>query len=518
MNRYSKNSKPFIYVAFPQSIKSDVLNVLETLNKDNIEFWYPDSFGKKEITRIEASFSVLAFVTDEYSKTDEFHNIIDTAIKFNKNILCVCLQDIEQTSWYKMQLGSQQSLRTDSLDNDFIDKLKGSFIFKDMKVTSIQKKLQRNRAIVFVSIPIIIAAVVFLTVVQPLMAEKRQTVAEYEQLTEKWGIKQDDLEQITELYIIGERHFNTQIHAEYSNNSKTEVEYWLDKEHNDSLKYGGTWSTGTLTSEDLQIVKYMPNLRKLSILGEQITDISPLFGSRITQLNLSCNPISSIEGIEQIPELRSLKLTDTDITDIEPLRGLKYLEYLQIDKTNVTNIDAVEDLTNLYWLNISDTKVTKITTLPKVNDSIGFSLSAYGCKLDDVSGLANISNYREVGIDNYSRRSEFDRKVGDALENSEVVRFYYSGCVSFEGLSKIKLSKYNDMSVRGMTNVGTLNGIEKIENLQCLRIFDYYNEDNVIDLSALLKSETLTVVVLPHSLENIANAQLNSAKFSIRYE
>ena len=510
MKRYSKNSKPFIYVAFPQNRRDEIFEVLEVLNKDKTEFWYPDSFDNSEIRRINASYNVLLFVDNAYAKSDEFRNVVDNAVNANKNILCVYLEKIEETPWLKMQLSSQQSLRTDSIDDGFIERIRTSFIFKDMKVTDVQKKQQRNKAFVLIAVPIVAIIAIFFIVINPLLAAEQTK----EDLINNWGLKENDLEQIYEIYLIGDRKFYSPVHAEYEP-GKNQVHFWYDAKHDGKLVDGGLWPTGTLTSKDLEIVKYMPNLRRLYILGEQITDLSPLFGSHITTLNLSCNPISSLEGIEQIPELRTLILTDTDISDIEPVRGLKYLELLQINNTNVENIDAVEDLTNLNWLNICDTKVTKITKMPKLSSSIQFSLQATGDRLTDVCGLSNIPCYREVSLDNYSNSSLLDKNLGEALSNSTVTRFYYNGCSSYKDISTFKM-KNGQISMHSV-NANNFDGIENVEGLCFLEIYDMPNNETT-DLTALLESKTLKSVQLPSYMRELANRQLKETNFSISYE
>lgn len=514
MKRYCKNSKPYIYVAFPVDKKEEVLNILEILNKENIEFWYPDNFNKNEIKRINASFNVLAFVTKEYAKSDEFRSIIDNAVSFNKNILCVYLEDVEETPWMKMQLSSQQSLRTDNFDEVFTDKLKASFIFKDMKVTPIQKKLQRNKAIAFVTVPIVLALALFLGIVRPLLASKQEKT----DLVEHWGVKEDDLEKITELYIIGDHSFNSGVRGEYTDQTKTKINFWLDLKAHDSKDYVGVLPVGTLTSKDLEIVKYMPNLRVLSVVGEQITDISPLFGTNIGRLNLSCNPISSIEGIEQIPNLTELTLSNTDIVDIEPIRGLKNLNYLYLRNSNVSNIDAVEDLTNLILLDIENTKVKEITKMPKLGEDVMFSFQAMNVTLTDVSGLSNISRFRQVGLSNQRRSLDFDKKLGDALSNSVVSLLNYDGCVTVEPISSIHFDDYSDVEL-SLSNLTSLDGIENAQGIYYLDLSrSTVGMDAPIDLTALLKLESLNTLTLPRSLQGIAKEQLKDAQFHIDYK
>lgn len=515
MKRYSRNEKSYIYTAFPKEKENDVLKCLENLNNDGIEFWYNDTFNKREIKRIEASFGVLVFLTNKYSKTKEFHEIIDNAVKNSKNILCVYLEDVDENPWISMQLSSQQSLKTKEFDEDFIHKLKGSFIFKNMKVTSTQMKFQRNRTLKLAIVLAAVVLVLFVTVINPLLIVPAQ---EKEEITKKWGISTSTLEKITEIHIVGNQRFDSDVDAEYVDGNKTTVSYKVFGMNSDGTKKDyGTTSIGTLTSDDLKIVKYMPNLRVLDIQAQQITDISPLFESNIEVLKLSCNPISSIEGIGSIKNLKKLVLNFTDISDLSPIVDLDKLTYLEVNDTKVTNLDATENLVNLTVLRARDNKIEKITKLPTIDEKTKFELEITNNPLTDISGLSNIKYYGSLCIGNYTGSSSFDKKLNDALKDSSLDMLAYSGCVSVENIKDINIKKWGLLDLCCNSFV-TMNGIEnfsEISTLDLTRIVGKF--ETIVDLTGLLKVDFLKTVYLSPDLKQLAKSQLKDAKFTIDY-
>ena len=196
---------------------------------------------------------------------------MDTAVARGQKILSVYLK-ISPTPWSTMQLGSQQALFADNMDEAFVSKLKEAFIFRDMAVTKAQKKYQRNRAITMVTAPIVAAVILFFAVVNPLLIAPAKAL---ENAAQRWGLTREDLESITELYIVGDRAYGSLVHGWYEFSDRSAVQFGMSV--NDNMEVQGPVPVGSLTSEDLEIFSYMPNLEYLCICGNQITDISPLF-------------------------------------------------------------------------------------------------------------------------------------------------------------------------------------------------------------------------------------------------
>lgn len=518
MKRYSNNEKPYIYVFYPQEREEDILNTLEQLNKEGIEFWYSDKFNKKEIKRIQGSFGVLLFVTNKFSKSEEFHSVINKAIEFNQNIMCVYLEDIDKTPWFNMQLGFQQSLKTKDLNEKFVEKLKESFIFKDMKVTAAQKIFQRNKALVAVLVPIIAAVILFVTVINPLLIAPKEEQIDVNSAAKVWGLTESKLKTVKEIHILGDKSYLYEINAEnyVQGTNKTYVQFSTCE--NIFWRDGGTAHIGTLTSEDLEIIQYMPNLEVLDIEAQMITDISSLSNPNLRVLKLNCNPIKSLEGIENLPQLRTLVLTGTEIEDISLVKNLKYLTELRIDNTNVKNIDALKDLAYLSKLNLDNTKIKDVNGLPNRDKGYDFTLSLQlDHKLEDLSGLANIKNYSQLMINSVGDKA-YAEKIVNSLKDSEVSDILINECSSVEKVKELNITDWGQVDFLN-NHFTSLEGIEELNGVAFLKLSRNMNSENYLnDLRPLLKLESLQVLYLSPDMEALARAQLKNASFSIVYE
>jgi hypothetical protein len=110
------------------------------------------------------------------------------------------------------------------------------------------------------------------------------------------------------------------------------------------------------------------NVTNLYLLGNQITDISPLSKLiNLKVLDLSCNKIDDLNPLSSLINLRQLYLTDNQITDISPLSELLNLESLDLDDNRISNIFPLSSLTNLGGsygtLILSRNQITDITPL-----------------------------------------------------------------------------------------------------------------------------------------------------------
>lgn len=104
----------------------------------------------------------------------------------------------------------------------------------------------------------------------------------------------------------------------------------------------------SMTSEDIQVLKYCTDLQALDLGHQAITDISVIG--------------------EYLTELRVLILADNRITDLSPLANLKHLHYLELFVNKVTDLSPLASCTELVDLNLSYNKqlsdITPILNFP----------------------------------------------------------------------------------------------------------------------------------------------------------
>lgn len=181
-------------------------------------------------------------------------------------------------------------------------------------------------------------------------------------------LTEDDLAKVTELHIFGLQIFSDDSEVWF----KGEFPWFYDRNTRESGLY---LQIGTIAS--LEDVLHMPNLRTLSLYGQQIEDISILKDTSITKLGLGYNPLTDLTPLENNPSIQYLNLADTDISDLS----------------------VISTLPNLQELNISSSKIESLTDLK--NSPIK-KLNIYGLYLQDYTVLHDFPNLTELVVDGMS--------------------------------------------------------------------------------------------------------------------
>lgn len=86
-----------------------------------------------------------------------------------------------------------------------------------------------------------------------------------------------------------------------------------------------------LTSRDLEVLKYVPNLRAL---------------------DLGHHDLTTLDFLQYVPQLRILILADNNIADLTPIAQLKELEYLELFRNKASDLSPLAGLKNLLDLNL----------------------------------------------------------------------------------------------------------------------------------------------------------------------
>jgi hypothetical protein len=100
-------------------------------------------------------------------------------------------------------------------------------------------------------------------------------------------------------------------------------------------------------------LEYATNLRRLSIIGNLIADLSPLSGlTDLQTLILEYNLVSDISPLSGLTNLEELSLRENLISDISALSGLTQLKTVNLHKDKVSDISPLTSLTCLQWLDL----------------------------------------------------------------------------------------------------------------------------------------------------------------------
>lgn len=202
-------------------------------------------------------------------------------------------------------------------------------------------------------------------------------------------IMNDDIEQITELYIIGNMLYYGELHEEitfsgnacYIGSAKRDitrsgkVKSLADIEKMSNLE---TLVVAYQAELDLSDFKAPASLKRLSLISDGITSDSLKYISAIDSLEELClgwNDIDDISELEKLTSLKSLALWGNSISDISAVERLDKLEYLDLSDNKVVDISAVAKLTSLEELWIYRNSIKQIEPIKKLSSLTVLMLS-----------------------------------------------------------------------------------------------------------------------------------------------
>lgn len=167
-----------------------------------------------------------------------------------------------------------------------------------------------------------------------------------------------------------------------------------------------------LYAEDTQIEDITPlagaPLQVLWLNNTRVKDLSPLAGMRLKELNLVGTPVESIEPLKT-STVGTLWLQKTAVSDLSPLAG-RPIESLDIQETPVRDLSVVATLRSLKRLNVAGSDVTDLTPLAALQlERLIFTPSRIQRGIDVVRKMRGLN---ELGTDFDNRMSpaEFWRR------------------------------------------------------------------------------------------------------------
>lgn len=505
---YSKNEKPFVYAVFSDHDTDQAMSVIQTIEGDGVSFYYGEQFAKREIKRMEAAYSCLIFISEQSIRDERVRRSIEYAVRYNKKILCVYLEPACLSPGQELLLNALQSINRDRFPDEqtFIDKLKSAEVFADMEITPAQKRFARRRAWASVLIPVAAAAVVFLTVVVPLLVVPMAQAANGSLSKLGFGnLRLSDLAKVEKLNVIGNQSFDQWYFAFYPDSTDQEVYV------NDMDVY---LPVGDI--EDISDLSLLKNAKEIAFEANQITDISPLFKIKsLERLTLNSNPIKSIEGIETLKNLKEVTLVCTEISDISPLFQIPSIESISFESTYVDNIEGIEDLKRLMGLRTGNSNLRDISPLNEidfshVNETDGFSFEAQETLITDFSPLERIPKFREVVVNL--------RRLDDILPyiSGKEVHHVKIGGSDIRSIDQLSSISYLDvLYLPGSNQLTSIQGIEKHPGIQEISLIRC---SNITDFTPLLELPKLECLIVSPDMEAVVAPQLADAGFDIRYQ
>ena len=146
-----------------------------------------------------------------------------------------------------------------------------------------------------------------------------------------------------------------------------------------------------LRDADLAGLAVRPDLRRLDLSGNALSDLSALAGLRdLRSLDLSGNALSDLSPLAGLTELRLLDLSDNRISDLWPVDELPHLEVLLLDGNRVADVGAVTHLHRLESLGLSGNRIADVAPLADLRSLRRLDLG--GNPVSDLSPVGDLQS------------------------------------------------------------------------------------------------------------------------------
>jgi serine/threonine protein kinase len=183
-------------------------------------------------------------------------------------------------------------------------------------------------------------------------------------------IRPDELRTITELNLCGD----------------TPYLKWEDAQSFGFSVYlfGTDHEGGYSVLSDLSDLEYMPNLKKLSLMRLDLTDITPLVNHPLTHLSVCDNRITDIKPLlTEMKSLQNLDISNNPISDISGIAELAKLDTLNISSTLVNDLSPVNGMNIItLWMYAMPQNMdyTQLAALTRLRDFGGHDMPDEGIR------------------------------------------------------------------------------------------------------------------------------------------
>lgn len=165
--------------------------------------------------------------------------------------------------------------------------------------------------------------------------------------------------------------------------------------HLQSLDINGV----TLTTDEVNAIASLPDLRSLSLVRCNLSSISELAAaSGLTNLNLSNNTIRDLQPLSSLSNLEVLNLSHNAITQLTALTGASKLRELDVSFNSVNSTVALSGCKNLETLSLNYNALTNLEGLEKLTNLR--KLSANHNQITNLHHLGNATQMTELDVSN----------------------------------------------------------------------------------------------------------------------
>ncbi|WP_165253289.1 leucine-rich repeat domain-containing protein [Paludisphaera soli] len=139
----------------------------------------------------------------------------------------------------------------------------------------------------------------------------------------------------------------------------------------------------------------LTSLRKISVEGSRLSDLSPLAGlASLQSLDCGGTQVADLSPLAGLASLQSLDCTNTQVADLSPLAGLASLQSLDCTSTQVADLSPLAGLASLQSLDCTSTQVADLSPLAGLASLQ--SLACTNTQVADLSPLAGLASLQSL--------------------------------------------------------------------------------------------------------------------------
>lgn len=231
-----------------------------------------------------------------------------------------------------------------------------------------------------------------------------------------------------------------------------------------SVNYQENLSISAL--EDTENIDCLKRLKHLSLIGNNITDISPASGLiALKSIELGYNNISDISPISMLIELENVSLHNNEhLSSAEPLRGLRKLSSVSISDVNTVDLNVFAGLPELRKMNLVGVENTDYSALAKLQ----LEYLEITCDDEIFQTVKQLKSLKSLRVHGYGGLTAINGI--EALTNLYRLDLLAPDCHDISPLSSLKL-EYLELELPDDCD---LTPLTKISTLKKVVVPDYY--------------------------------------------
>lgn len=251
-------------------------------------------------------------------------------------------------------------------------------------------------------------------------------------------------------------------------------------------------------------------------IGQEEDEIKKSDVDLIQVLDATGYDIETLEGIEELPELRELNLEDNQIKSLSPLQNLTKLQRLSLRNNQITDLKKVgfEDILylNIEELNLHHNVVrddegndTRLSDISLIGRMITLQkLDLRDNHIEDLFPLGNLRNLEDLDL-RENRVKDID--VLQALTNLEELNLRDNSIESLEALRF--LFHLNDLNIHSNKEIKSLEPLSGLVNLETLIMEEVPIQDQGNFLKKMTNLQRLNAIdtgieeIDPEIIENL---------------